>query len=73
MTLRDFSRLSEAGKDEAVWTKGDFITDTVIPHYKIALYRINDFYVEVFIDIIEDIPKKYKGCFKSDLLRTASV
>jgi hypothetical protein len=73
MTLRDFSRLSETGKDEVVWTKGDFIKDTFVPNYKVALYKINDFYVEVFFDVKEDRPVKYKGCIKSDMLYTSPV
>ncbi len=68
MTLRDFSRLSEAGKDEMVLLWGDYVTDQVIPGQRVLLYRIDDFYVEVYYDFKEQRVKKFKGCHRSDLV-----
>lgn len=68
MTLRDFSRLSEAGKDEMIALWGDYVTDNVIPGQRILLYKLDDFYVEVYYDFKEQKIKKYKGCLRSDLI-----
>ena len=68
MTLRDFSRLSEAGKDEIVVLWGDYVKDHVIPGHRVMLYKIDDFYVEVYYDFKEQKVKKYKGCVHSDML-----
>ncbi len=71
MTLRDFHCLSEAGKDEVVTLKGDAITEKVIPGHKIILYKVDDFFVEVYYDLRKQIAQKFKGCQRSDLLYNA--
>ena len=68
MTLRDFSRMSEAGKDETILLWGDYVTDQVIPGQRIMLYRIDNFFVEVYYDFKQKCIKKYKGCHRSDLV-----
>ena len=68
MTLRDFSCLSEAGKDEVVSLKGDALTEKVIPGYKVILYKVDSFYVEVYYDLRRETVQKFKGCSRSDLL-----
>lgn len=68
MTLRDFHRLSEAGKDEVVNLKGDAISEKVIPGHRIILYKVDNFFVEVYYDIKRHIVQKFKGCSRSDLL-----
>lgn len=73
MTLRDFSCLSNVGKDEAVALKGTFVTEDIIPGYKVILYKIDNFYVEVFYDLKGNAIKRFKGCVRSDLLMYASA
>jgi len=68
MTLRDFSRLSEEGKDETVSLWGDYVTDQVLPGQRVLVYKIADFFVEVYYDYKEQRVKKYKGCLRSDLV-----
>ena len=68
MTLRDFSRLSEIGKDEVVSLKGDAVTEKVIPGYKVILYKVDDFFVEVYYDLRKEVVQRFKGCSRSDLL-----
>lgn len=68
MTLRDFSRLSEAGKDEMVTLWGDYLNDQVLPGQRVMLYKLDDFYVEVYYDFKQQKIKRYKGCVMSDLL-----
>jgi hypothetical protein len=69
MRLRDFVCLSEVGKDEAVFLKGNYITESITHGYKVVLYRIDDFYVEVYLDKYRNEVKKFNGCVRSDLLR----
>lgn len=71
MTLRDFSCLSTVGKDETVSLKGTFLTEQIIPGYKVILYKIDNFFVEVFYDMRGNVIKKYKGCVRSDLMQTS--
>ena len=51
MTLRDFNRLSEAGKDETVELKGSLLEETTIRGYKVTLYQVDNFFVEVYYDL----------------------
>lgn len=68
MTLRDFHCLSEVGKDEAIVLKGDLVTEKLIHGYKVILYKIDNFFVEVYYDLRRDVVQKFKGCVRSDLL-----
>ena len=68
MTLRDFNCLSEVGKDETVSFKGVYVKEHLIPGFRIILYRVDDFYVEVYLDSKEEKLKRYKGCVRSDIL-----
>jgi hypothetical protein len=72
MTLRDFSCLSAVGKDEAVNFKGTPLTEQIIPGYRVILYRIDNFYVEVYYDLKGNEIKRYKGCVRSDLMYASS-
>jgi hypothetical protein len=69
MKLRDFVCLSEVGKDEAVFIKGNYIAESLTHGHKIVLYQIDDFYVEVYMDQQKNEVKKFNGCTRSDLLR----
>lgn len=68
MTLRDFMCLSEVGKNEAVEFKGTFVTEKLVPGYKVVLYQVDNFFVEVYMDIKQEVIKRVKGCSRSDLL-----
>ena len=68
MTLRDCSCLSEAGKDEVVSLKGDALTEKVIPGYRVILYKVDNFFVEVYYDLRREVIQKFKGCSRSDFL-----
>ena len=69
MTLRDFSRLSEAGKDEMIVLWSDYLKESIVPGHRVMLYKLDDFYVEVYFDFKEEKVKKYKGCLRSDMLQ----
>lgn len=71
MTLRDFNGLSEPGKNEVVALWGDYLTENVIPGYRVLVYKINNFYVEVFYDTKTDEVKKYRGCIREYALSGA--
>lgn len=68
MTLRDFNCLSEVGKDEAVSFKGTFVKEHLISGFKVILYKVDDFYVEVYYDSREEKFRRFKGCIRSDIL-----
>jgi hypothetical protein len=68
MTLRDFVRLSEPAKEEVIWVKGNLVTEEVIHGYKVAVYKVNNFFVEAYYDLKNDALIRLKGCVRSDLL-----
>ncbi len=68
MTLRDFICLSDAGKDEAVEFKGERLTEKLVPGHKVVLYKIDNFFVEVYYDLKHEVVRRFKGCTRSDLL-----
>lgn len=68
MTLRDFVCLSETGKDELVCLKGNYVTEQIIHGYKVSLYQVDNFFIEVYYDLQKNNVRKYKGCVRSDLL-----
>lgn len=50
ITFYDFNALDESGKAGAVFTEGLFVDDRAEGEWKVQLYRLNNFYVEVFYD-----------------------
>jgi hypothetical protein len=70
MTLRDFSCLSHAGKDEVVSLWGDVLTEKLVPGYKIILYKVDSFFVEAYFDLRQKVVQRFKGCIRSDLMYT---
>lgn len=50
--------------------KGDALTEKVIPGYKVILYKVDNFFVEVYYDLRRKTVQKFKGCNQSDLLRS---
>lgn len=47
MTIRDFQALDEIGQGEALLT-GTYLESRSAIGYKVSLYAINDFFVEVY-------------------------
>lgn len=68
MTLRDFNSLSEAGKDEMVSLWGDYLSEKMISGYHVMVYKINNFFVEVYNDKKGGPAKRFKGCVRTDVL-----
>lgn len=48
MTKKDFLELDINSKIKALYTEGCFVVSIRYYHYKINLYLLNNFYVEVF-------------------------
>lgn len=71
MTLRDFNGLSYAGKDEVVLLWGDYLTENVVPGYRVIVYKIDNFFVEVYHDTKTDHIKKFRGCTDAKALSGA--
>ena len=59
LTFYDFEALDENGKAGAVFTDGVFIDDRFEDGLTVQLYRLNNFYVEVFYDAVENRIVKY--------------
>ena len=49
MTLKHFSLLNKAKQQDIVLRNGTFLTERKDGPFKIMLYQLEDFYVEVFI------------------------
>ncbi len=48
MTLYDFNLLHEEEKYNTLWKKGTYLTSMLEPPYKVNLYAIDLFFVEVY-------------------------
>lgn len=59
MTLYDFIKMKESDQAEAVW-QGVFIENRETKEYRILLYAIDEFYVEVFYDNITNEIKRFR-------------
>ncbi|MDO3628571.1 hypothetical protein [Mucilaginibacter sp. BT774] len=64
ITFYDFNELDEVGKAGAVFTKELFVDDRDEGGLKVQLYRLNNFYVEVFYDAEANKITRYHA-FKS--------
>jgi hypothetical protein len=61
LSLYDFNGMDEGGKAEAVFTEGVFVDDRDEPGLKVQLYRLNNFYVEVFYDAEANKITRYRS------------
>lgn len=59
MTIDDFLQMDEMEQAEAIWS-GKLAGTRNDNEYKILLYRINDFYVEVYNHIEHNVIKKLR-------------
>ena len=59
LTFYDFNGLDEHGKAGAVFTEGLFVDDRDDGALKVQLYRLNNFYVEVFYDAVANKITRY--------------
>lgn len=60
VTLYEFNQLSDKGKANAVWN-GALVGDREDRHYKILLYAVGDFYVEVFYNAPGNVIEKFRS------------
>ena len=61
MTLYDFNATDEYGKAESVFTQGIFIDDRREAGLNIQLYRLGNFYVEVYYDAEANRITRYRS------------
>ncbi len=59
MTFQQFIDLDEMEQQEAIWD-GKFVADTEDDEHKILLYKIDSFYVEVYLHKEFNVIRKYK-------------
>jgi hypothetical protein len=67
MTLEQFQLLDEARQAETIW-EGSFIADREDEGYKILLYQVDAFYVEVFYDKASNAIQRHFAFSSTDLL-----
>lgn len=67
MTLYQFNSLDEMQQQDAIW-EGVHIGDREDEEYKIQLYQIDAFYVEVFYHEEHNVIKRYRAFSSLDQL-----
>ena len=61
MTLYEYNSLDEAEQHEAIWDYGEMIGDRLEGEYRILLYQLFGFYVELYYHIEHNVLKKLKS------------
>lgn len=61
ITLYDFNSMDEKGKGDTVFSQGTFIDDRAENGYKIQLYRVHGFYVEVYYHAKRNAVERYRA------------
>ncbi|RPD49184.1 hypothetical protein [Paracnuella aquatica] len=62
MTLRGFCAMSEGAKRETVELWGDPLTEKVVPGYRVKVYQLHDFYVEVYHNAKNGQVERHRAC-----------
>ena len=65
MTLDEFTHLNDARQAEALLRHGTFLTDRLYKNFSIFLYQLDNFYVEVYHNLMYDIMQGMR-CFEDD-------
>ena len=61
MTLYEFNALDEMEQAEAIWNEGSRIAERIDGEFKLILFQIDSFYVEVWHHIEHQVVKKYRS------------
>lgn len=68
MALYEFNALDETEQHEQLWEYGVHIGEREADEYKIVLYQIHSFYVELFYYMEHNVLKKLKSFSDTELL-----
>lgn len=68
MTLYQFKILEEHEQAQAVWEQGEHVGTRMTAKYKILLWVVNEFYVEMFYNYIDDKIEKIRSFRNLDLI-----
>ena len=68
MTLYGFNKLDELENHEAIWDSGVHIGEKIDGEYKVILYQVFSFYVELFYHIEYNVLRKLKTFSNTTLL-----
>lgn len=68
MTLHQFHELDEMEQVEALWEHGVLIADRDEGEYKLILYQIDAFYVEVWYHKQYNVVRKYRPFSSIEIL-----
>jgi hypothetical protein len=66
MTLRDFASLSEDSKTDVVELWGELLTEKVVPGYRVKVYRLYSFYVEVYHSTKDNRIARHRVCARRE-------
>ena len=68
MTIKKFRDLDEMEQHEAMWEYGVMVGDMLSGEYRIVLYQIFDFYIELYYHIEINVLRKLESFDKLDAL-----
>ena len=61
ISLYEFNQFSDSDKSAAVFLHGTFVDDRMETPYRIQLYRLHNFYVEVYYDAAKNEVVRYRS------------
>lgn len=61
MTLKEFNSFDKIKQFQKVADEGSYISDRMLGGYRIALYKFNTFYVELYYHVEQNSLKKLKA------------
>jgi hypothetical protein len=61
MTFKEFNLLDEIGQTEALISEGVLIAERIYKEFKIMLYQISQFYVEVYYHLSYDVIQGFRS------------
>lgn len=68
MTFYQFNDLDEAEQHEALWEHGVMVGDRVENEYRIMLYQVFSFYVELYYHIEYNVLRRLKSFSSTECL-----
>lgn len=73
MTIYEYNHLEEGEKLEAIWEHGEMVGDTIVGEYKIDLYKVFYFYVELYYHMENNVLIRLRSFSNTERLDTYSL
>ena len=71
MTLSQFNGLKREDQTKTVYSDGIYVNDREVPEFTVVLYRLNNFFVELYYHEIECDPVVFKSFTSASRLNMA--